>query len=310
MKRSVVFKAAVSVIFLFLFAVPAARAQFLDSSAGLGAGLVKLFGDTKAFSAKADVRVYGTNRQETLRAPMNFALLDGKMRMDFDLATIQGKDVQPSVVKLMTQAGLNQVASIIRMDKRLIHVVFNRAQSYVNLDIPQTEAGVSEQNVQVQRTPVGKEQLGSHSCTRNKVLVKNAKGVLLLEATTWNAADMKDFPVQILVQTREGSTLMRFSQVQFTRPAAAQFEAPAKFTRYRDQDALLVAAAQKRLSPVTTTASEPAKSSPPPAARNSANPAASKPTVVRSNSAVAPPKTNSTAVRPATGVKPQPAIKK
>jgi len=249
---------------------------------------MRLFGDTKAFTAQVDVRVYGSDRKETLRAPMNFELLDGRMRMDFDMSSMQGSLIQPGVTKIMNQAGLNQVASIMRLDKRLIHLVFNRAQSYINLEIPRQEVEAAEANVQVQRTPLGKETIANRSCSKNKVVVKNAKGAALLEATTWNSEEMQGFPIQIMVQTKEGTTLLRFSQVKFTRPAASRFDPPRGFTKYEDQDALLLAAMQKRVPPVTSVA---------PAAGTQPAP---------SNQASAAPPKSSTSKPPATAARPAP----
>ncbi|MBC8097636.1 MAG: hypothetical protein H7Y43_17685, partial [Akkermansiaceae bacterium] len=221
MKRFAALSATFSV-FLFLLAAPSARAQFLDSSVGVSAGLVKLFGTVTGFSARTDVQVLDTNRQETLRTPMNFALLDGKVRMDFEMTQMRGKAVQPAVVNGMKQLNLDRVASIIRLDKRNTHILFAGVRGYVDMEISPAEAEAAEKNVQVQRTALGKETVDKHPCTKNKVIVRNAKGVTLLEAITWNAADLKDFPVQIAVQAREGTTILRFTEINQTRPAAAQ----------------------------------------------------------------------------------------
>lgn len=255
MKPIVLVKAAV-VFCVALLVISSARAQFLDSSAGLGAGLVKVFGETKAFSARADVRVTA-NKVETLRAPMNFSLLNGNIRMEFDLATAQSKQVQPGVIKMMTQAGLNQVISIIRMDKRVNHLVFPRAQSYLDMEITKEEAEGAEKNVQVTRTPLGRETIDNHPCAKTKVVVKNAQSAVLLDAIAWNAEDMKSFPLQIAVQGREGTTVIRFSNVQLAAPVATQFAPPARFKKHDNLDSLFLAASQKNFSPITRTATAP-----------------------------------------------------
>ena len=297
------FKAWLLLVSVFGLSAVSVQAQLLDSSAGLGAGLVKLFGETKAFSARANVHVFTTNRQEVLRGPMNFALLDGRMRMEFDLAAMQGPSVPAGQIKLMSQAGLNQIASIVRLDKRVVHNVFTRAGGYIDLEITADEAQVAQGSTQVQRTPLGKETIDKHPCTKNKVVVKNAKGLSLLEATTWNASDMNEFPVQIMVQSREGTTMVRFSQVQTARPAASLFDPPARFTKHDDLNSLLVAAMRKSIPPVTKTESAPAAqpvvsskttASSAAASKKAAAPAKSNPAPARAGA----PKTNAPAARP------------
>lgn len=310
MKQFSAVKAAVVCAVFFVF-LPA-RAQFLDSSAGLGAGLVKLFGDTRAFSAKADVRSY-RDKVETLRAPMNFSLLAGNIRMEFDLATVQGKAVRPLEIKMLTQAGLNQVTSIMRMDKRVNHLVFARAQSYIDMEISREEVEAAEKDVQVTRTPLGKETIDKHPCAKTKVVVKNAKGALLLDAITWNAEDMKSFPVQISLQTREGTTLIRFSQVQLANPPAGQFAPPAKFTKYDDMNSLFLAASQKTFAPITRTAAPPAATNKPVATKTTPSPTPNKPltkvapTSAVNRSAAQKPATTSAGKTNAAAAKPQPA---
>ncbi len=294
MKRFAALSAILS-LFLYLLTAPFARAQFLDSSVGVSGGLVKLFGTQSGFSARTDVQVLDTNRQETLRTPMNFALLDGKVRMDFEMTLMRGKAVQPAIVNGMKQIGLDRVASIIRLDKRITHVLFAGAASYVDMEISPADAEAAEKNVQVQRTALGKETLDKHPCTKNKMVVRNAKGMTLLEATTWNAEDLKDFPVQIAVQAKEGTTIMHFTQIQLARPAAAQFEVPASYTKYGSAETLMLAATQKQMTSPKSNA--PSKGNARPTSRGMNTPAKSptastKPAVRSLNPPVPAAKTN------------------
>src|SRR5438876_7641518 len=52
---------------------------------GWNAAMTKLFGDTKAFSAKAEMLALDKSGQPAIQVPMNFALLDNKVRMDIDM---------------------------------------------------------------------------------------------------------------------------------------------------------------------------------------------------------------------------------
>ena len=50
-----------------------------------------------------------------------------------------------------------------------------------------------------------------------------------LEAVTWNAADLKDFPLQIEMKEKDNTVRMRFTQVRFVKPDAKQFDLPATY---------------------------------------------------------------------------------
>jgi hypothetical protein len=60
-----------------------------------------------------------------------------------------------------------------------------------------------------------------------------------LEATTWNASDLKDFPIQIQTEEKGNTTLMRFRQVQLAKPEAKDFELPTGYKEYQDQQQLI-----------------------------------------------------------------------
>ena len=63
---------------------------------------------------------------------------------------------------------------------------------------------------------------------KNKVVVKNDQGPVL-QATTWNAADLKDFPVQIELKEKEDTVRMRFTDIRLGKADPQQFDVPAGY---------------------------------------------------------------------------------
>jgi hypothetical protein len=63
---------------------------------------------------------------------------------------------------------------------------------------------------------------------KNKVTIRNDKGAVL-EAITWNAADLKDFPLQIEMKEKGNTVRMHFTQLQFTKPDPQQFDVPPAY---------------------------------------------------------------------------------
>ena len=94
------------------------------------------------------------------------------------------------------------------------------------------EAEASEKGLKLEKTALGKETIDGHACVKNKVVVKSGKGPVL-EAVTWNATDLKDFPLQIEMKEKDNTVRMRFTQVRFVKPDAKQFEVPANYGRMK-----------------------------------------------------------------------------
>jgi hypothetical protein len=256
MKKPVRSKFFVGLV-LLLSAAASSRAQFsADSPFGVSAGLAKLFGSVAGFSAKAQVQVLDTNRQETLRTPMGFAFVEGRMRLELDMSLMQGRAVPPAQIAALKQARLERLVSIFRLDKKIVYIIFPGARSFVNLEMSKADAETAARDLQIKKTLLGNETMDGHPCTKNKVLVNNAAGATLLEATTWNATDLKDFPVQIAVQSKDNTTIIHFNQIQLVKPAPAQFEPPAGFARFAGTEALLISAAEKAMTAQKTSAAQ------------------------------------------------------
>ena len=68
-----------------------ASAQFGGPPSGASAAMMKLFGETKAFSAKANARLLDKDQKEVATMPMTMALRDGKLRSDLDMGDVKAE---------------------------------------------------------------------------------------------------------------------------------------------------------------------------------------------------------------------------
>jgi hypothetical protein len=198
------------------------------SRTGINAAFVRLFGANDAFTAKVTTRMLDASQKEVVRMPMDFAALDRKVRLDINLAQMQSKELTPSTMAALQKAGMDRMASIFRPDKKATYILYPGVQSYQIIPMPKGEAEAFEKGFTLEKTPLGKETIDGHPCVKNKAIVKGDKGPVL-EVTTWNATDLKDFPVQIGMKEKENTVLMGFSDVRFAKPDARQFELPANY---------------------------------------------------------------------------------
>jgi len=219
-----------------------------QGSMGLDFALLSgLYGDVTAFTAKAEVRVYGKDKKEKSVTPFDFAQLDNKVRAEVEMSKMVNKDVPEAAAGALKQMGIDRVISISRQDKKATYVIVPGIQSYVNMPMSKEEIESAEAKPKVEKTELGKETLDGHACVKNKVIITDNKGEKH-ESTVWFATDLKDFPVQVLTKEKDDTVIMRYRQVQFTKPDAKQFDTPAGYQEFNDMQAMMMAAAMKMIN--------------------------------------------------------------
>jgi hypothetical protein len=193
---------------------------------------MKLFAAHPAFTAKVEVQVLDAYQKESVRMPVDWTVLDGKVRLEVDMEKMVSPDAPASKIAEAKQAGMSRVASLFRPDKKAMYVLYPGVMSYMSLPLTQGEVEAIEKGLKLEQTALGKETVDGHECAKNKVLVKGEKGPVL-GATVWNAADLKEFPVQVEMKERGNTVRMRFTQVKFVKPDAKQFEVPANYSQMK-----------------------------------------------------------------------------
>lgn len=212
----------------------------------MNASLTKLFGETKAFSAKASVRVLDSTQKETVSMPMGFALLDQQVRVEVNMAAMTNRDMPPGAADQLKKMGMATVTSIIRPDKKMVYVIYPEAKVLMTMPMSKADADSAYAAPKLTKTETGKETVDGHPCVKNKVVLTQDDGQKI-EATTWNATDMKDFPVQIQTQDQGNSSFILFRQINFDKPEAKQFDPPTGYTEY-SSPAELMQAMVKRMT--------------------------------------------------------------
>jgi hypothetical protein len=217
-------------LFIVLLTRQAAVAQVptTGSPTGINAAFVKLFGAITSFTAKVETQVFDSSQKEIVRMPMDFAALDSQVRLEINLAQAQSKELTASTLAGLKQSGMDRVVSVFRPDKKVTYIIYPGVQSYMILPLAKGDAEALEHGFTLKKSALGKETIDSHPCVKNKVTVSNDKGPVL-EAVTWNAADLKDFPLQIQMNQKDNKVLMRFSQVRLVKPDAKQFDLPPDY---------------------------------------------------------------------------------
>jgi hypothetical protein len=254
MKRSLVLDAGL----LLSVMLCAAQAQF-GNFRGLGAGATpdpgfdanfgKLLGEHQGFSAEMEYAVLDANNQPVSVIPGQLAFLEGRSRFEIDMSAAKGLGAASEMAAQLKTLGMAELVMIRRPDKSLKYLVYPGLASYAEEKLP---AGAQEANDKTKAaakkevTELGRETLDGHPCVKNKVVVTDERDQRL-EATLWNATDLKDFPVRMEMVEDGKKTVRTFKNLKLSKPEAALFEPPAGMARYESLGAMMQGALMKAM---------------------------------------------------------------
>ena len=220
-----------------------ASAQMGAPNTGINAAMLKLFGDTKAFTAKAEARVLDKEQKEVATLPMTMSLLDDKLRAEMDLTQAKSAQMPAEAAAMMKQAGMDKMITIVRGDKKATLLCYPGAQAYAEMPFSESESAESK----VEITEVGKEPIDGHPCVKMKLSSTDSKG-RPQEAFVWQATDLKKFPIQMQMAQRANTVIVKFEAPKLEKPAASLFDAPEGHTKYPNAQALMQAVMMKMFS--------------------------------------------------------------
>lgn len=209
-------------------------------SVSLNAGFIKLFGELTTFTAQVDAQVLDRNGREVARVPVSVEALDQSVRMDINLPSVKSRDLPAFAVEAFKQAGLETIISLVLPRQQASYVIYPGVKSYVRAPLESAAPDQLRSGYKVEKTSLGKETIQGRTCVKHRVKVSGPSGQVL-EATTWNAADLNDFPVQIQTRERDNTLVLRFTGIQFVKPVAARFEVPPTYTQYTNTQSLMFA---------------------------------------------------------------------
>lgn len=220
-----------------------ASAQFSSPPTGVNAEMLKLFGETKAFSAKAIARLLDKDQKETLTMPLTMALRDGKLRSELNMSDMQGQAIPAEAAAMMKQAGMDQMITIVRPDKKTTVISYPGLKSYAEMPFAENEKAEEK----VEFTEVGKETIDGQPCVKKKLTTTDSKG-RPQEMFVWQATGMKNFPVQMELPQRSNKLIVKFQAPKLEVPDAALFDMPTGYTKYDSIQMMMQSAMMKMFS--------------------------------------------------------------
>lgn len=232
---------------LLCLGVATARAQIggMGQKPQISAVTTKLFGPDAAFSATVEMEVTPSGTAPQVKFPAKFAIDHGKVRLDIDIAEMQGAGIPAEAIPQLKAMGMDKTVVISRPDKGVIYMLFPSLKGY--MENPAGEE--KDADLKLVAKDAGKETVGAHACTKQAMVVTDKQGKAH-EAVVWRSAEVKNLPVKIeQTETAASGTskvTMTFKNHNAAKPAAALFEPPADATKYADPMAMMQGAMQRQ----------------------------------------------------------------
>lgn len=244
----------VFVTLAFCLTLASANAQFGPRGGGMGGpppgpslsgSLKKVFGEHTAFSANLEMQVKeGTG--DTMTIPGKMASLDGKSRLEMDMAQMKGGQMPAEAAASMKEMGMDKMVTISRPDKKVLYLIYPGLKAYAENPLNDPDAGKPESDFKLEVTELGKETMDGHPCAKNKVIVTD-KEEKKHEFIVWNATDLKKFPVKIETTERGNTMVMLFKDVKLAKPEASLFDPPSDYKKHDNIMSLMQQEMMKRM---------------------------------------------------------------
>ena len=207
--------------------------------------MAKLFSSFKGFSTKMEMTMSGPQGEMTMSSA--YEMLNGKIRMEIDMASMKSAQMPPEAVAQMKMMGLDRSVNITLPETHQMFLIYPGLQSYAEMPIPQVgSAADTEKGPKIDYVEVGKETIDGHPCVKSRITVDAGDGTKR-EGFIWTATDLKGFPLQVQFDNPQAQVTMQFKDVQFKEPDAGRFVPPADFTKYNNVQEMMRSAMQKMM---------------------------------------------------------------
>ncbi len=207
-------------------------------SGGMNAALLKLFADFPAFTSRANVKLEEKPSRAITTLEMDFAMLDGKVRMDLDMAAVKSAKMSPEMLASLKAGGLNRLVTVLQPARKNVLLIYPAAKSFAEIPMAKEEAADADKRFRIEKTRVGKETIDGHACQKTKVILKSDAGDRQ-EALVWYASDLREFPLRVELNQPDVTVVMNYRDVKLARLDSKEFEAPSGFARYADVETLM-----------------------------------------------------------------------
>ena len=218
------------------FGVLAQGAGLPGSEMGYNAAMAKLFADIPYFSAEVETTLTNLTDKSRMTIPMRMHKRQDQIRIEVDFAKLKGTGVALQGLTAMQNIGMARMVSLVDPKQKGMTVLFPDLQAHAK--VAMAEADLPEDGFKVTKKAAGKDTVNGQACVRQQVTLTSTDGKRV-DATTWEATALGNFPVRMLFRQKDGSMAMAFRDVVLRAPADSLFSVPAQSKLYDSMSSLM-----------------------------------------------------------------------
>ena len=235
-------------LMIFLILVPGlAATAWAQPQMGMAGGrnpgvmFSRIFGDNASFTATAELTMNGQHGSGMHSMEMDYAVRDGQVRIEMDLAKMKGGNMPAEAIARMKQMGMDRSITLVRAgpDKGT-YMIYPSMKAYVEMPAGKGMAGDDQSGMpDIKKEKVGSESVDGHPCDKYRVTVTQPNG-RQVELFTWQATDMNDFPIKSEMTNNQGEVTIHFTDINQAKPDASLFALPSGYKGYDSMQQMMM----------------------------------------------------------------------
>lgn len=203
---------------------------------GYNAAMAKLFADIPHFAANVETTLTNLTDKTRLTVPMRMLKRQEELRIEVDFVKMKGTGLALQGLAAMQNIGMARMTSLVDPKQKGMTVIFPELKAFSKVSM--SEADLPEAGFKVVKKPVGKDTVDGQACVRQQVTLTSTDGKKV-EATTWEATALGNFPIRMFFKQSEGSLTMTFRNVELKPQDEALFKVPADHKSFDSVSSLM-----------------------------------------------------------------------
>lgn len=196
----------------------------------LAAAFSEFFSDSREFTARAELSLPNRNPGDSI--PIGLAMSEGRMRWQLNMAQVRSAHFPSEGVALFKQMKMDSMILYLQPNANLM-AAFPRMKAWVETPMPKATTIQEEAQAKIggmRKTPVGKETVDGHPCIKYRLTVPEDNDPNQV-AVTWEAADLNDLPIRMMVKTDGQVYGVQLRNIRPGKPDQRLFQPPPGYTK-------------------------------------------------------------------------------
>lgn len=226
------------------WAAPAGRIGVPGADMGFNALVTKMLRDIPEFSASVETVMTNKLDRSRVTMPMKLAKRDGALRMDIDLTAVKGAGMSLQVLNSLQSVGMAKMVNLLHRGTNTMEIFFPDLKFHTRVVLPPGE--LLDAEATITKKAGGRDLVNGYTCVK-QVATVTSPGTKPTEVLAWEAADLKGFPVRLLIQDGQATVVMNFRDVKLTAPPEQHFAVPPGSRFFETLPALMQLASEQAM---------------------------------------------------------------